>query len=345
MSAVEEALRDVTLRGQLTRAQMRDVVRSIMNREAPDLQVAALLAALRTRGESTDELAGAAEALRELAVPLPRAPAQAVDTCGTGGGAVPTFNVSTLAALVVAGTGVPVAKHGNRRATSACGSAELIEALGVSLSCTPQVMATAVQEVGIGFLFARACHPAFAAVAGVRSALGIPTLFNRLGPLVHPMGVRRQLVGVSSPEHVESTLEVLIELGAERAWVVHGEDGMDEISTSAPTRVASYVGGRREQFRIEPEQYVPAARPADVRGGEAAENAEIARAVLCGKLGPARDLVLINAGAALCVAGTAANLAEGIAAAARSIDSGAARARLARWVEFTRRACGEAGSP
>jgi anthranilate phosphoribosyltransferase len=309
---------------------------AIVARSASEAHVIGLLAALRARGESVDEIVGAAEALRELAVPLPRAPATAIDTCGTGGGGVRTFNVSTLAALVVAGAGVPVAKHGNRKATSACGSADLLEALGVSLDLPPARMAASVSEIGIGFLFARVCHPAFGAVAGVRTALGIPTLFNRLGPLLHPMSVRRQLVGVASPGHLEDTLEGLIRLGAERVGVVHGEEGMDEISISGRTQVLAWADGRRESFAIEPGAHVPRATLADVCGGAVEENAAIARQVLGGARGPARDIVVLNAAAALCVAAAAPDLDGGVRLAQRSLDEGKAQAILERWVAFTR---------
>jgi anthranilate phosphoribosyltransferase len=319
-----------------SRTEMRALVREIMSGALADVQIAALLAALRTRGEALDEVVGAAEAMRELAVRLPDAPADAVDTCGTGGDGAGTFNISTVSALVVAGAGVPVAKHGNRAASSRCGSAELLEALGVAIEIAPERMARAVSEVGIGFLYARMCHPAMAKVAPVRAALGIRTLFNRLGPLTNPMRVRRQLVGVATAQLVEPTLAALVELGSECVWVVHGEDGLDELSVSAPTRVAAYAKGRTERFIVGHGEIVPEATRAEIAGGDVAENARIARALLAGEKGAKRDAVLLNAGAALCVAGRARDLREGAAIAADALDSGRASAVLERFVAFTR---------
>ena len=325
------------LSGELfSRAEMRALVREIMSGALVDVQIAALLAALRTRGESLDEVIGAAEAMRELAVRLPEAPAGAIDTCGTGGDGAGTFNISTVSALVVAGAGVPVAKHGNRAASSRCGSAELLEALGVAIEIAPERMARAVSEIGIGFLYARLCHPAMARVAPLRAALGVRTLFNRLGPLTNPMRVRRQLVGVATATLVEPTLAALVELGAECVWVVHGEDGLDELSVSAPTRVAAFANGRTERFIVGHGEIVPEASLAEIAGGDAAQNARIARALLAGEKGARRDAVLLNSAAALCVAGRARDLREGARLAADALDSGRASAVLARFVAFTR---------
>lgn len=331
---IAEAASCVAGGGELSRAEMRGLVGAIMAGEGADEEVGALLVALYRRGETIDEVIGAAEALRALALPLPPAPPGAIDTCGTGGDRSGTFNISTLAALVAAGAGVPVAKHGNRSATSRCGSADVLEALGVRLELPPQRMARAVHEVGIGFLFARVCHPAMARVAPIRARLDTPTLFNRLGPLTNPMDVRRQLVGVANPEHVADTLEALIALGAECAWVVHSADGLDEISPGATTEVHAYREGARERLRLEPGQLVPAGPREALAGGDAARNAEIAREVLGGTKGPCRDAVLLNAAAALHVAGRAASLGDGVLAAEAAIDSGAARALLERWIAF-----------
>ena len=318
-----------------SRAEMRALVREIMSGELIDVQIAALLAALRTRGETLEEVVGAAEAMRELALPLPEAPAGAIDTCGTGGDGANTFNISSVSALVVAAAGVPVAKHGNRAASSRCGSAELFEALGVAIEIPPERMARSVREIGIGFLYARVCHPAMARVAPVRAALGIRTLFNRLGPLTNPMRVRRQLVGVAAASLVEPTLAALIELGAECVWVVHGEDGLDELSISAPTRVAAYAEGRAERFIVGDGEIVPASPREQIAGAHAAENARIARAVLAGEKGAPRDAVLLNAAAALCVGGRARDLRDGARLAAETLDSGRASALLARFIAFT----------
>ncbi len=331
---IDSALQRVAAGAELSREEMRDVIGEIVEGAAPEPVVAALLALLHARGETLDELVGAAEALRERAVPLPEAPSGAIDTCGTGGDGANTFNISTVAALVVAGAGVPVAKHGNRAATSRCGSAELLEALGVRLELAPERMARAVSEVGIGFLFARACHPAMARVAPIRASLPIPTLFNRLGPLTNPMRPRRQLLGVGQPDALSSLARALLALGVERAWVVHGEDGLDEVSSCADTRVLAIEEGAILERVLRAGELVPRARPEDLAGGDAAENAAITRAVLAGEAGPRRDVVLLNAGAALLVAGLAADPAEGVRLAAKSLDSGAARDLLARWVAF-----------
>ncbi|MEE9281316.1 MAG: anthranilate phosphoribosyltransferase [Myxococcota bacterium] len=320
----------------LKRAEAKELVRAIMQGDGNELEIAGLLAAMRTRGESTDEVIGAAEAMRELAIELPDAPDGAIDTCGTGGDGSNTFNISTVAALVVAAGGVPVAKHGNRAASSRCGSAEVLEALGVDLDAPPDLMAQSVTDVGIGFLFARACHPAMARVAPIRSGLGIRTLFNRLGPLTNPMGVTRQVVGVAVADQLEEMLRALIELGARRAWVVHGEDGLDEISVCAPTRVLTYEAGATDERVLRPGEHVPVGAPDQLQGGDADENAGIARAVLSGERGPRRDVVLLNAAAGFCVAERVADLDEGVRLAGEIIDSGRAERLLARFVAFTR---------
>jgi anthranilate phosphoribosyltransferase len=321
---------------RFSRAEMHEIVRAIVAEGTSDLQIAAFLAALRTRGETLDEVVGAASALRELALPLPGAPPDAVDTCGTGGDGAQTFNISTVAGLVVAGAGVPVAKHGNRAASSRCGSAELLEALGVAIDAPPERMARAVREVGFGFLYARACHPAMARVAPIRAALGVRTLFNGLGPLTNPMRPRRQLVGVAHAGQLEPTAAALVELGAEHVWVVHAEDGLDELSLSARTQVLVRGGGRTERFALAPGELFPRAELAEISGGDAAENARIARAVLADEPGPRRDVVLLNAAAALCAAERARSLPEGAKLAAQSLESGRARGVLERLAAFSR---------
>ncbi len=321
---------------RFSRGEARELVHAIVTGGASDVEIAALLTALRVRGETLDEVVGAASALRELALPLPEAPHDAIDTCGTGGDGASTFNISTLAALVVAGAGVPVAKHGNRAASSRCGSAELLEALGVRIEVEPARMARAVREVGFGFLYARACHPAMARVAPIRAALGFRTLFNRLGPLTNPMRVRRQLVGVADPALVEPTAAALVELGSESVWVVHSEDGLDEISLAAPTHVWVRSGARSERFTIAVGEHFPRADTSELVGGDAAENARIAEHVLANEAGPQRDIVLLNAAAALCAAERAGSLAEGVKLAVQSLESGRARRVLHRLVAFSR---------
>ena len=336
MMALREALARAVEGGRYSRAAARALVHEIVSERASDVEIAALLTALRVRGETLDEIVGAASALRELALELPAAPAGAIDNCGTGGDGAGTFNISTLAALVVAGAGVPVAKHGNRAASSRCGSAELLEALGVRIEAGPERMARAVHEIGFGFLYARACHPAMARVAPIRAALGFRTLFNRLGPLTNPMRVRRQLVGVADPAALEPTADALAELGAESVWVVHSEDGLDEISLAAPTQVLVRGGGRRERFVIAAGEIFPRADTRELAGGDAAENARIAAAVLANEPGPRRDVVLLNAAAGLCAAERVQSLADGAKLAARSLESGRARRVLDELVAFSR---------
>lgn len=339
--AVDQALRLVAAGAELSGDEMHEVILSMMRGEAAAELVAGLLAALHTRGETTAEIAGAARAMRELVVELPPAPPGAIDTAGTGGDRSGTFNISTVSAIVAAAAGVTVAKHGNRAATSRCGSAEVLEALGVRIDIPPLAAAQAVHELGIGFLYARACHPAMAAVAPVRAALPIPTIFNRLGPLTNPMFVTRQLLGVARADMVEGTLEALALLGSDTVWVVHSEDGLDEISTAAPTTVTALEHGVRSQFSIDPSDFVPRAAVEELQGGDAVRNAAIARDVLAGEPGPHRDVVLLNTAAALCVASGSDDIGAGAERAAASIDSGAAARLLDRWARFTVAAAGE----
>jgi len=331
---IQASLEKVRRGATLERSEIQGVIREIMQGEGADADVEVLLTLLHARGETLEEVVGAAQAMRELALPLPEAPPHAIDTCGTGGGGPSTFNISTLAALVVAGTGVPVAKHGNRAATSRCGSADVLEALGVRLDIAPERMAESVDRVGFGFLFARVCHPAMARVAPIRARLGTPTIFNRLGPLTNPMRVRRQLVGVTDVSLCEPTLAALVELGAEVAWVVHARDGLDEASTCELSEFWIYANGARGRLDVRPGELLPAARLEDLEGGDAASNAEIAQRVLAGESGPRRDVVLLNAAAGLCVAGCSATLAQGLEQARKAIDSGAARQVLERWIAF-----------
>ncbi|MFQ5699788.1 MAG: anthranilate phosphoribosyltransferase [Myxococcota bacterium] len=303
---IARALRRVAAGDRLDRREMREVVDAIIAGADRDLEIAALLAVLSTRGETPDEVIGAAEALRAAALPLPEAPPEAIDTCGTGGSGLGTFNISTLAALAVAAAGVPVAKHGNRAASGRCGSADLLESLGVPVESDPQWMARAVFEVGIGFLFARRCHPAMARVAPIRRALGIPTLFNQLGPLSNPMRVRRQLVGVARRERLEPTARALVALGSVSFWVFHSEDARDELSLSAPTRVLAWDGHSLEERRLEPGRFVPAAPLSALVCGDRGAPRRVAREVLAGTPGPRLDAVALCAGAGLCVAGKVA---------------------------------------
>jgi anthranilate phosphoribosyltransferase len=307
----------------------------IMSGAATEAQIGALLMGLRVRGETVEEIAGAARALRARAVKV-QAPSGAIDTCGTGGDAKGTHNISTCAAFVVAGAGVPVAKHGNRSISSRSGSADVLTALGVNIECGPEAIARSIEQCGLGFMFAPAHHAAMRHVAKVRTELGTRTIFNLLGPLANPAGVKYQIVGVFSEAWVEPIARVLALLGTERAWVVHGADGLDELTTTGVSHVAALDGGKVSTFKVSPKNAgLPEASPADLIGGDAAENAAALRAVLEGKPGPLRDVVLFNAAAALLVAGKAKTLREGVALAAQSIDSGKARAVLEALVKLS----------
>jgi len=326
---------DRLLAGQdLGREGAAEALDRIMSGEVDPVQTGAFLVALRAKGERADELAGLAEVIRRRSERVVARP-PLVDTCGTGGG-VSTFNVSTAAAFVAAGAGARVAKHGNRSATSRCGSADVLEALGARIDLGPGAVGACVDDVGIGFMFAPRHHPAFRHVAPVRAALGVRTIFNMIGPLANPAGATRQVVGVVDPAYVRRMAEALAELGAERALVVHGEDGMDEISTAAPTRVVEIDGGELREWRIDPGRLGLAA-PANgtLAGGEPAENAARIRSVLGGAPGPAADVVAVNAAAAIWIAGGADSLAQGLEAAREALAGGAAAGRLEAFVAAT----------
>ncbi len=334
-AALEAAVAGREVAGPALEAAFEEITRG----EASPLQVAGLLVALRTRGESVGEIVAAARALRRCAAPAPAVDRRAVDTSGTGGDGASTFNLSTAAALVVAGAGVPVAKHGNRAASGRCGSIDVLEALGVAVDLPVETSARILAEVGIAPFFARRAHPALRHVAALRRELGVRTLMNCLGPLLNPVGVRFQLVGVYAESLVEPLAAALGSLGAERALVVHGCDGLDEITTTGATRAALLQAGRVQGLQIEPQQLgIAASKLDELRGGDAAENAELVRALLAGAGGPRRDIVALNAGAALWVAGAAADLREGLGRACESLDSGAARERLERLVRATQEA-------
>ena len=329
----KEALGAVAAGRTLSRAEAEGAMGSVMAGEATASQLGALLAALAVRGETVDEIAGFAAGLRAAAVPV-RIADGAIDTCGTGGDRSNSFNISTVSAIVAAAAGARVAKHGNRAASSACGSADVLEALGVKIELGPEAVATCIADVGLGFMFAPRFHPAMRHAAPIRREIGIRTIFNVLGPLANPAGVRRQLLGVPSVGLAERMVEVLRELGAERALVVHSADGLDEISPSGPTRTWELRDGAIREAELTPEGAGLARAPGDsVRGGDSALNAAIARRVLSGDVtaGP-RTAVLLNAGAACYVAGLADDVRGGVILAARAIDGGAAAATLARWV-------------
>lgn len=313
------------------------VLELVMSGEVDPVQTGAFLIALRAKGETAAELAGLASVVRSRSEAVASGRSPLVDTCGTGGGRS-TFNVSTAAAFVVAGAGVAVAKHGNRSATSRSGSADVLEALGARIDLTPHAVGSCIDEVGLGFMFAPSHHPAFRHVGPVRKALGVRTIFNLLGPLTNPAGVRRQVIGVSDAAYLERIAEALFELGAEHALVVSSTDGLDEISTAAPTDVAEVTRSGVRRWRIDPDALdLPAPADAEIAGGEPSENAAVITRVLEGADGAAADLVAVNAAAALLVSGAAASIADGLEAARESIRSGAARERLAAFVAATHR--------
>lgn len=320
---------------KLSLADTRDAFDIIMSGEATPSQIGAFLMGLRVRGETVEEVAGAASVMRAKALPI-RAPAGAIDVVGTGGDARGSYNVSTTAAIVVAGAGVPVAKHGNRALSSKCGSADVLAALGVAIECDTALVQRSLDEAGLCFMLAPRHHSAMKHVGPTRVEMGTRTIFNLLGPLSNPAGVKRYLLGVFAPRWVEPLANVLKELGAERAWVVHASDGLDEITITGPTKVAELKDGKVRTFDITPAQAgLPLGKPEDIKGADAAVNAKAVRALLAGEKSTFRDIVLLNAAAALVVAGKAADLKEGVALAAKSIDSGKAKATLDKMVSVT----------
>jgi len=326
---MKQFLQKVTAGENLTQAEMSEAFYVIMSGEATPAQIAGFIVGLRMKGEVVEEIAGGAESMRRHAVFIDCTGLNVVDTCGTGGDSCDTFNVSTTAAFVVAGAGVPVAKHGNRAITSKCGSADVLMALGVNLEVTPDVVEDCIRDAGIGFMFAPKLHPAMKHAMGPRRELGVRTIFNMLGPLTNPAGAKGQIIGVFSPELTEPFANVLRLLGSKRAFIVHGQDGMDEITTTTTTRISELVNGSVKTYEFEPldliEDY---ADPADLGGGDPEFNAAITRAILDGEKGPKRDIVCLNAGAAIAAGGKAETLKEGWQLAQEAIDSGKAKAAL-----------------
>ena len=335
-------------REALTREQAREVMGEILSGAAGEAQIGALLVALHMRGETVDEIVGFAEAIRAAATPLPSRDSALdvsgterdalIDTCGTGGDVSGTVNISTAAALVVAGAGVRVAKHGTRSISSNCGSADVVEALGVSLLIPIERLSQCLEQVGIVFLYAPAMHTAMKHVHPARRAIKLHTVFNLLGPLCNPAGASAQVVGVYSEALVEKLAQALCRLGVKRALVVHGSDGLDEITISGPTSIAEVRDAKVRRFQVSPADFgIPASPLSAIAGGDAKKNAEIIRSILAGERSPCRDVVLLNASAALLAAGRAETIAEALPIAAKSIDSGAARAKLEALIQFTNR--------
>ena len=321
-------LRGVLAGKHLTADEMAETIGAVMDETLSPVRAAALLAALAAKGESVDEVVGAARAMRERSVRVEHGLPLVLDVVGTGGDNAHTINISTMAAFVVAGCGVPVAKHGNRAASSACGSADVLEALGVQIDRAPEASARVLRDHNIAFLFAQRHHPAMRAVGPIRRELGVRTIFNVLGPLTNPAGANRQLIGVARPEHVALVGEALRALGAEAGAVIHGEDGLDEISGEATTDVVQFDRNGVRHWTLQPSDYGVSASREAIRGGDAATNAAAVLAILGGERSPRADLVLLNAALALVVAGEAVDVHDGMARARTSVETGRAQAAL-----------------
>ena len=342
---IADAVRALVERRDLSRIEAAGAMDAIMSGAATNAQIAAFLIALRMKGETVEELIGFAQVMRQKVVRVRTRGDEVagltgtdremlIDTCGTGGDASGTFNVSTATAFVVAGAGLKVAKHGNRSSSTLCGSADVVEALGISLELTPAQVGRCIDEIGIGFMYAPLLHTAMKHVMPARREIGVRTVFNLLGPLTNPAGANAQLIGVASAGLTEPLARVLAELGTIRAFVVHGADGLDEISNTGESQISEVHEGVVRSSRVRPEDFgLPRATIRDLRGGDRGENAQIIRLVLGGEPGPRRDIVLMNAAAALVAGGKARDLKEGVGMASQSIDSGAAASKLAALVE------------
>ncbi len=339
---IAAAIQQLVERQNLDRDQMHEVFSALMDGKFSDVQKSAFLVALRMKGETAEEITGAAQAMRERVIPLRTSRQNLIDTCGTGGDGQSTFNISTVSAIVAASAGANVAKHGNRAVSSACGSADVLSALGVNIDLTPESMTAVLDQIGVAFLFAPKLHPAMASVVSVRRELGIRTIFNILGPVTNPAFARRQVLGVYALPHVATLADVLRALGGEAALVVHSADGMDEISISATTHVAELREGEISTYDIAPEDLGIGRHPlAALAGGDPARNAEIVHAILEGESGARKDVVLANAGAAIYVSGACATLREGVDLAREAIESGRAKQKLQQLVD----ASNAAGAP
>jgi anthranilate phosphoribosyltransferase len=334
---IKEALSKIVSGNDLSIAEAKVVMGEIMRGEATQAQIGAFLTALRMKGETVNEITGCAQAMRENAIAVKPRRAMLVDTCGTGGDGSGTFNISTTVAFVAAGAGLAVAKHGNRSVSSRCGSADLLQALGVNLELSAEQVAQCIDEVGIGFLFAPILHPAMKHALGPRKEIGLRTIFNILGPLSNPAGAKRQLLGVYDSSLTELIAEVLRALGTEHAFVVHGADGLDELSTTGTNKVSQLHNGKVKTFQLDPRELgLPEAGLNDLAGGDIETNVGIIKSLLRGEKGPKRDIVLLNAAAALIVGGKAQDFAEGLKLAAEAIDSGNALSKLKQLLEYSR---------
>jgi len=325
---IKEAINLLVQKKNLSEHEMIGSMRDIMEGNATDAQIASFLTALRMKGETIEEITGAAKVMREKVTKI-KAPAYTVDTCGTGGDMSHTFNISTTSALVVAACGVPVAKHGNRSVSSSCGSADVLEALGIKIDLAPQKVEKCLETTGFGFMFAPLFHPAMKYAVGPRKEMGVRTIFNILGPLTNPAGAERQLMGVFQDELTEKLSQVLANLGVKHAFVVHGEDGLDEITNADRTKISELKDGKVRTYFITPEDLgFSRAKTSDLAGGDAQGNAAMTMDVLKGRKGPKRDVVIMNAAAALITGDRAKNLSDAVKLAADAIDSGAAFRKL-----------------
>ncbi|NUN69822.1 MAG: anthranilate phosphoribosyltransferase [Bacteroidetes bacterium] len=333
---LQEAIHKLVERTDLSKQESYECVLEIMSGNASESLIAAFLTALRMKGETVQEISGAALAMREKSTRIVSRHSTIIDTCGTGGDGLGTFNISTASAIVAASAGAIVAKHGNRAVSSKSGSADVLKALGVNIDIPKERVEASLDEIGIGFLFAPMLHGAMKYAAPVRKELGMRTIFNLLGPLTNPAGAKRQLMGVYRRGLTEVLANVLLDLGTERAMVVHGYGGMDEMTVNGETRISEVSNGRVTTTTFQHESAgLPASDLSDISGGDAAENAAIILAVFEGKSGAPRDIIALNAGAALAVAGIASSIAEGVAVASDAIASGAARKKLNQLIEFT----------
>ncbi len=328
---IRETIQKVVDGHDLTEHETVDTMNEIMSGEATSAQVASFITALRIKGETIEEITGAARVMREKSTKIHTKHPFVIDTCGTGGDGAHTFNISTTAAFVVAGTGVPVAKHGNRAISSRSGAADVLKALGVNIEIEPEQIGECLDDVGIGFLFAVTLHGAMKYAIGPRQEIGIRTIFNAFAPLTNPAGAQAQVIGVYAPALTESLAHVLKNFGAQCAFVVHGGDGLDEITTTTTTQVSELADGAVNTYMLDPAELgIPTAQPSDLKGGTPEENAEMTLSVLKGEKGPRRDIVLLNAAAAIVAGGKADDITAGLAAAADSIDSGQALEKLER---------------
>jgi len=335
---IVEAIKKLIEKRDLTREESRAVMDEIMSGQAHDAQIGSFLTALRMKGETVDEFTGLAEGMIAKVAQVSPEHKFVVDTCGTGGDSSGTFNISTIAAFVAAGAGICIAKHGNRSISSRCGSADLLEALGVCVTLTPEQVAKCVDEVGIGFMFAPRFHPAMKYVMPSRKAMGIRTVFNALGPLTNPAKAPAQIIGVYNERLTDIFAQVLGNLGTKYALVVHGADGLDELSTTGPSKVSELKDGEVKSYKVEPEEFgLRRARPSDILGGDVSENVCITKAILNGEKGPKRDIVVFNAAGAILVGGKAKNLRGAIELAQKSIDSGAAIKKLNELVKLSQK--------